>query len=145
MWEAAAAIATTLGVFGGIAAAIIKYFFAQQLKLEESRQQTAAAQKEAVEAEKKVYEVSLSQTVKEFNALRAQVKGRITLWVAHMQEIQTNIETLVKEFESNRAELARLNKIMKDYVERVDNRITNLEKKQEDFGKIILKPEATKP
>lgn len=141
MWEAVAAVATSIGVFGGIVGALIKFGFRQQLKLEEARQETARAQKEAVESEKKVYELSLSETMKEFNSLRAQVNGKVTLYIAKMTEIQTEIHAVTDECEKYRDELSKLNGIFKDYVDRVDSRITNLEKRTDDFGKVILKTE----
>ena len=141
MWEALGQIATALGVLASIALVLIKYWFRQQLKIEEAKQETAKAQRENIEAEKKVYEISMSQTIKEFNALKTNIRGKVILYLKRLEDIQAEINMVAERFDATQKELARFNQLFDEYTKKLETRISNLEDRTKDFGKVILKPE----
>jgi chromosome segregation ATPase len=141
MTEALTAISAVAGTLTAIIVTIrsmMGHWFKLQMNLETERQKTAEKQLEAVEAEKKVYEMSVSQVVNEFNQLKIEVRRWRESAQKEIETIKgslTELQVLILEFRSSKKELSEVIALFKDYKESTEKRL----KAVEDFGKVIVK------
>lgn len=119
---------------------VISHYFKVQMKLEASRRETMEAQRKMHEAERKSMELSLSQTVKEFNYCKAEVISYRKELKQFRDSFNVEIQNLLHKYGQIEAQLIQIAKLFKEHKEQTEEKLKAVETKvEETFGKVIVK------